>query len=133
MIFSLIVLMSTLTPGVHVHTEVQAFGQSGTLQIGATQERAALSVVCSEEGSGELSILLNVPGANARKDFDYDDFEGPDAAASGKALSHIAWITTSGTTEITSVATGSYVPTPQSRSCLASVSCRTNARSQRGC
>jgi hypothetical protein len=112
MLISLIVLVSTLTTGVNVHSGVQAFAQVGTMRIGAMQERAALNVVCPEGGGGEFSIFLNLPEANVRKDFDYDDFEGPDAPANAKALSHIAWITTSGTTEITSIATGSYVPVP---------------------
>src|SRR5262249_4129999 len=45
-------------------------------------------------------------------DFDYDDFEGPDAAAGSKALSNLSWTSAAGPTAITAAAGGWYVPDP---------------------
>src|SRR5262249_51814652 len=55
---------------------------------------------------------LVVPEANTRKDFDYDDFEGPDAAAGSKALSRLSWTSAAGATAISASAGGWYVPDP---------------------
>jgi hypothetical protein len=92
----------------------QQFAQSGTMKIGTDQERRAfLHVDCSpDRDGGALSIELVAAAANTRKDFDYEDFEGPDAPAGAKALSHIAWTTAAGTTEITHAAAGWYAPEP---------------------
>ncbi|HSE13316.1 MAG TPA: hypothetical protein VLB69_11835 [Rudaea sp.] len=99
-------------------TDAQAasyeFSRAGSLKIDAGGKRnATLHLACSpDRDGGALSIELVVPEANTRKDFDYDDFEGPDAVAGGKALSHLAWTSTSGTTEIHSPAAGWYAPEP---------------------
>jgi len=53
-----------------------------------------------------------VPEANTRKDFDYDDFEGPDAVAGSRALSRVTWTGGGRTTEITHAAAGAYAPEP---------------------
>lgn len=96
------------------HAELREFSQAGRLKIDdGAQRSATLHAACSpDKGGGALSIELIVLEANTRKDFDYDDFEGPDAAAGSKALSHLAWTAGSGTTEITSVAAGWYAPEP---------------------
>lgn len=90
------------------------FSQSGTLSIDNGAARGAkLHLACSpDQEGGALSIELLVPEANTRKDFDYDDFEGPDAAAGNKALSHIAWTSAAGTTEINQAVAGWYIPDP---------------------
>ncbi len=90
------------------------FSQSGTMKIGNGQERSAtLHVGCSADpDGGALVIELIATEANARKDFDYNDFEGPDAPAGAKALSHVTWKTVANTTEITHAAAGSYLPEP---------------------
>jgi hypothetical protein len=90
------------------------FSQSGTLSIDNGAARSAkLHLACSpDQEGGALSIELLVPEANTRKDFDYDDFEGPDAAAGSKALSHIAWTSAAGATEINQAAAGWYIPDP---------------------
>jgi hypothetical protein len=96
------------------HADLHEFSQAGTLKIDAGATRSAtLHAACSpDKDGGALSIELIVLEANTRKDFDYDDFEGPDAAAGGKALSHLAWTAGSGTTEISSAAAGWYAPEP---------------------
>jgi hypothetical protein len=96
------------------HADLHEFSQAGTLKVDAGAPRSAtLHAACSpDKDGGALSIELIVLEANTLKDFDYDDFEGPDAAAGGKALSHLAWTTGSGTTEISSTAAGWYAPEP---------------------
>ena len=92
----------------------QQFVQPGTMKIGSGETRSAiLHVGCSpDRDGGALSIELVATEANTRKDFDYEDFEGPDAPAGAKALSHIAWTTAAGTTDITVAAAGWYAPEP---------------------
>src|SRR5258706_16400283 len=82
-----------LSPAIGGAAELHEFSQAGSLKIDAGPRRSAtLHVACSpEKDGGALSIELIVLEANTRKDFDYDDFEGPDAAASDKALSHLVW------------------------------------------
>lgn len=96
------------------NAEQHSFTHSGKLTVDANMERTAtLNVACSPDpNGGALSIELVVPEANTRKDFDYDDFEGPDAAAGARALSHVAWKTAADTTDITHAAAGSYLPQP---------------------
>jgi hypothetical protein len=111
MIVSAILAVGALLAGANHPGE---FTQGGTLNIDGGQERSAtLHVGCSPDADGgALVVELIVTQANARKDFDYDDFEGPDAAASTRALSHVAWKTAAGTTDITHAAAGSYLPEP---------------------
>ena len=87
------------------------FTRSGKIRADANAEHAAtLRLACSPEpNGGTLSIELIVPEAHTRKDFDYDDFEGPDAPASTKALSALAWSTRTGTTTIEHAAAGWYL------------------------
>jgi hypothetical protein len=96
------------------HAELHQFVQDGTLKIDqGTQRPAMLHVNCSPDSDGgALSIELVATQANTRKDFDYDDFEGPEAAAGGKALSHLLWTTATGTTQIIHVTAGWYAPEP---------------------
>jgi hypothetical protein len=110
----LLVLATALAFAAGAHAELHEFSQAGTLKIDAGSARSAtLHAACSpDKDGGALSIELIVLEANSRKDFDYDDFEGPDAAAGSKALSHLAWTAGSGTTEITSAAAGWYAPEP---------------------
>ena len=90
------------------------FDQAGNLTIaGAAARPAHLHIACSpDQNGGALSIELTVPEANTRKDFDYDDFEGPDASAGSKALSHLVWTAAGTTTDITLAAAGWYAPEP---------------------
>lgn len=110
----LLALASALAFATGARAELHEFSQAGTLQIDAGAARSAtLHAACSpDKDGGALSIELIVLEANTRKDFDYDDFEGPDAAAGGKALTHLAWIAGSKTTEVTSTAAGWYAPEP---------------------
>jgi hypothetical protein len=104
----------TMTASSRGHAELHQFVQDGILNIDqGTQRPAILHVNCSPDGDGgALSIELVATQANTRKDFDYDDFEGADAAAGAKALSHLVWKTATGTTQIIHVAAGWYAPEP---------------------
>ena len=90
------------------------FSHAGTLAIdGGAGRSATLHVACSPEGrSGALGIDLVVPEASTRKDFDYVDFEGPDAVAGSRAPSRVTWTGGGRTTEITHAAAGWYAPEP---------------------
>ena len=95
--------------------ESYEFRQAGTLKIDGGPERTtSLHIACSPDNDGgALSVEMTIPEANTRKDFDYDDFEGPDAAAGDKPLSHLVWNAAGGaSTEITHTAAGSYIPDP---------------------
>jgi hypothetical protein len=110
----LLAFATALTFATVAHAQLHEFSQAGTLKIDAGAARSAtLHAACSPDtDGGALSIELIVLEANTRKDFDYDDFEGPDAAAGGKALTHLAWTAATGATEITSTAAGWYAPEP---------------------
>jgi hypothetical protein len=114
MLIRLIAFATALACATCAHAELHEFSQAGTLKIGdGAQRSVTLHAACSpDKDGGALSIDLIVLEANTRKDFDYDDFEGPDAAAGQKALSHLAWTAASGTTEISSAAAGWYAPEP---------------------
>lgn len=96
------------------HAELFKFNQAGSVQIDAGAARSAtLAITCSPDSDGgALSVELVVPEANTRKDFDYDDFEGPDAAAGEKSLSHLVWSGSGDSVEITHTASGWYAPEP---------------------
>ena len=101
-----------ITVAIGTHAEPREFSQSGKLKIDSSAERnATLHVACSPDpNGGALSIELNVPEAYKLKDFDYDDFEGPDAAASTQTLSALTWHAASAAdTSITSTAAGWYL------------------------
>ncbi len=103
------VAILSLASAAHADGDVSA---SGTMQIDAGASRAAtLHIGCSSERhGGALVIEITIPDANTKKDFGYDDFEGPDSRAG--ALSHLQWITAAGKTSITAKAAGSYIPEP---------------------
>jgi hypothetical protein len=110
----LLALATALACATGAHAQLHEFSQAGTLKTDAGAARSAtLHAACSpDKDGGALSIDLIVLEANTRKDFDYDDFEGPDASADGKALTRLAWTAASGTTEISSAAAGWYAPEP---------------------
>ncbi len=96
------------------HAELRQFVQEGTLKIDMGTERSAMfRVNCSTDPEGgALAIELVATEANTRKDFDYDNFEGPDAPAGGRALSQVGWTTATGMTQIARPAAGWYAPEP---------------------
>ena len=108
LILSLVLLSTSALADPHT------FDHAGRLKVAdATERDATLHISCTPEaGGGAISIELVIPEANTRKDFDYDDFEGPDAAAASKALSQITWTSSAGATPITHVASGWYSPDP---------------------
>jgi len=102
-----------LTVSGAAHAELFKFNQAGSVQIdGGAARSATLAIACSPDSKGgALSIELVVTEANTRKDFDYDDFEGPDAPAQEKALSHLLW-TGAYSAELSHAASGWYAPEP---------------------
>ncbi|MEP6483514.1 MAG: hypothetical protein ABJB01_03625 [Rudaea sp.] len=98
-----------LTTLAHADGDVR---KTGTMKIDSGAERpTTLHVGCSSDpDGGALVIELTVADAYTKKDFGYDDFEGPDAHAG--ALSRLDWITAARTTSITTTASGSYIPEP---------------------
>lgn len=85
--------------------------KEGTMRINSGAARAStVHVGCSSDAHGALVVEIIVPDAYTKKDFDYDDFEGPGAPA-GK-LSRIEWISGANTTTITTAVAGSYIPDP---------------------
>ena len=89
--------------------------KSGTMRIDAGAERASTAhIACSSDrDGGALYFEITVPEANTKKDFGYDDFEGPDAKPG--ALSHVEWIGPRKQHEVTSTASGSYIRRPGRR------------------
>jgi hypothetical protein len=94
--------------------ELHTFDQAGTLTVDTAAPRSAsLHITCTPEADGgAISVELVVPEAYTRKDFDYDDFEGPDPSAGDKVLSEIAWTSSASSTSISSAAGGWYSPEP---------------------
>jgi hypothetical protein len=86
--------------------------KAGTMRIDGGAERSStLHIACSSDrDGGALYFEITVPEANTKKDFGYDDFEGPDAKPG--ALSNVEWIVEKRTTKITSTAAGSYTVEP---------------------
>ena len=86
--------------------------RKGSVRIDDGAERTStLHIGCSsDKNGGAIVVEIVVPDANTKKDFGYDDFEGPDSTA-GK-LSHVEWIAGAKTTSVTTAASGSYIPDP---------------------
>ncbi|HEX4480085.1 MAG TPA: hypothetical protein VH082_04705 [Rudaea sp.] len=86
--------------------------KAGTVRIDSGDVRAStVHIGCSSDPhGGALVVEIIVPDAYTKKDFGYEDFEGPDAPA-GK-LSHIEWIAGAKTSQITTAIAGGYIPEP---------------------
>lgn len=86
--------------------------KTGSVRIDNGAARAAsVHIGCSSDPhGGAIVVEIVVPDANTKKDFGYDDFEGPDSPA-GK-LSHVEWISGARATSVTTAAAGSYIPDP---------------------
>ncbi len=80
-------------------------GELGT--VGAARP-VSLHILCEPAANGVLSFELWVPNAATTKDFAYDDFEGPDAAARDRALSHLTLQGAAVSQEVRHVAAGWY-------------------------
>ena len=105
--YTLAVAGILLTASAHADGD---FKKTGTMKIDTDAERATtLHIGCSSDPHGGAVVIeLTVPDAWTKKDFGYDDFEGPDAPAG--ALSHLDWTAAAHTTSITTTASGSYIP-----------------------
>lgn len=71
------------------HADPREVVLQGELGTAGGARPASLHVRCEPAANGVLSFELWVPHASTTNDFDYDDFEGPDAAARDRALSHL--------------------------------------------
>jgi hypothetical protein len=81
----------------------------GQIDSAGSTRKVTLRILCDPAADGgAISVELWVPEAAARKDFDYDDFEGPDAAAGDRGLSRVGVSGGTRTTEITHAAAGWY-------------------------
>lgn len=99
---------SILAATVALADESHELRLDGRLHVADKTYPATLRVFCTPVSNGALGLELIVPDAASRKDFDYDDFEGPDAAARDHALTRIAISGESGKTEIARTAAGWY-------------------------
>jgi hypothetical protein len=109
MLLKLLALAAASGPGVFACGEL-SFSAAGTMQLpGLPDQPVKLHVACLA-GSDPFQIELIVPGAGERNDFDYADFEEPDARAAGVALSNVTWTTASSSASLSAAAVGSYDP-----------------------
>ena len=110
---AMIALLSIFTHCVAATVASRDVRLDGRLHVADKTYPTTLRVFCAPVSNGAVGLELVVPDANTRKDFDYDDFEGPDAAASKRALSRIGISGESGKTEIARTAAGSYAVAPE--------------------
>jgi len=104
-----IVLAGILVAFSSARAEQRRLVLDGQLDSAGDTRSASLRILCEPDPhGGAISVELWVPQAYTRKDFDYDDFEGPDAVAGNRALSHVSVSGADGTTEITYPAAGWY-------------------------
>jgi len=81
----------------------------GKLESAGSTRAVTLRALCEPDpNGGAISVELWVPQAAQLKDFDYDDFEGPDAAAGNRALSTVRVSGAGNSSEITYPAAGWY-------------------------
>jgi hypothetical protein len=89
--------------------DLQRFDLNGQLQVAGGTRPVSLRLLCAPDAhGGAISIELWVPQAFTRKDFDYEDFEGPDAPAGNRALTHLSLAGGKSATEIAHPAAGWY-------------------------
>src|SRR5262249_53575708 len=89
------------------HAELHTLVLEGKLQAPGGTRTVRLPFVCkTDSDGGAVSVELWVPQAFKLKDFDYDNFEGPDAAARERALSHLSLSDDAGSKEIAHAASG---------------------------
>ena len=105
----LVALAATFALAPAVRAELHQLVLEGQLSSAGGARGVSLHVLCNPDtDGGAISVELWVPQAFKLKDFDYDDFEGPDAAAGDRALSRVSVAGEGGKTEITSAAAGWY-------------------------
>ena len=99
------VLVATRSAEADLHTLVL----DGQLHVATSERQVTLHLLCEPDPhGGAVSVELWVPEAFKLKDFDYDDFEGPDAPAGNRELSHVTVAGDGGSTEIKHAAAGWY-------------------------
>jgi hypothetical protein len=108
LILSALAAAFALTPAVRAE-ELTRLVLEGQLAAAGGTRGVSLRLLCDpDRHGGAISMELWVPQAYKLKDFDYDDFEGPDAAAGNRALSHVSVAGEGGKTEIRYAAAGWY-------------------------
>jgi hypothetical protein len=102
-------LAAALSAATAARADLHRLVLDGQVHSGAGTRPAQLRLLCDPAtDGGAISVELWVPQAATLKDFDYDDFEGPDAAAGSQALSHVSLTGSAGTAGITYAAAGWY-------------------------
>jgi hypothetical protein len=106
---NLIVLVALFVTMPAAHAELDRLILDGQLHGPGGTRSATLRLLCDPDAhGGAISLELWVPQAFKLKDFDYDDFEGPDAAAGNRTLSGVSVTGGSNPTEIRYAAGGWY-------------------------
>jgi hypothetical protein len=105
----ILMALATALAAAPAAADLHRFTISGQLAApdGATRP-ASLRLLCEPDpNGGAISMELWVPEAATRKDFDYADFEGPDAPAAEKMLTHVS-VAGGGAIMATAAAAGWY-------------------------
>ena len=104
-----VMLAAALSAATAARADLHRLVLDGQVHSNAGKRAGQLRVLCDPANDGgAISVELWVPQAATLKDFDYDDFEGPDAAAGNRALSHVSLTGAAGATGITYPAAGWY-------------------------
>ena len=104
-----IALAGALAAATMAQAQEHRFELQGHLADAGTGRSVSLRVLCEPDGhGGAMSLELWVPLAGEPKDFDYDDFEGPDAPAGDRPLSRVTFSGPNGAREIAGPAAGWY-------------------------
>ncbi|MEO8603954.1 MAG: hypothetical protein ABI629_15370 [bacterium] len=107
--FSLMALILALIAASAARADAHQLVLDGQVESRDGTRSATLHLFCEPApDGGAIGVELWVPQAFTRKDFDYDDFEGPDAAARTRALSRLSVGGPGSHVEIIHTATGWY-------------------------
>lgn len=107
-LFAVVCAIGAFSTNAGASDELREVHLDGRLHVADKTWTAGLRVFCTPVSNGALGIELIVPDAATRKDFDYDDFEGPDASAGHATLTRISLAGESGKTEVSRHVSGWY-------------------------
>src|SRR5262249_16806151 len=106
---ALVLAAAAVLPGVYINSgnsrppETPSYSRFGPIRISGQAElqaEAQLQMVCATL-TEPMRLDLVVHGAQARMDFDYDDFQEPSARTTGLALLDVRWTTAGGELSMT--------------------------------